>query len=225
MIDTTLTPTRVTILNPKTRCPVLGCNPMIQQITISQQKSNTPQDKKAVPADDSSQNQPKEITSVTPPSEAKNEEISSNSIEEMKSSKAASLLPLLPNNTVATINQWPLNGTLSSDQLSPQTQAFQWTIRDPNFESLEPWQLVENSALVCFYYATGGDTSWNESNNWLSYNREAFPWLIHKNLVGNYWIPKSVFVAWLGGQESEELLNLWLQVNGLKGSLSLAILF
>ncbi|CAB9520568.1 receptor-like protein kinase precursor [Seminavis robusta] len=136
-----------------------------------------------------------------------------------KLSRANYLFSLLPNDTVATIDQRPLDNTLSPVLLSPQTRAFNWTIHDPNFETREPWQLVENFALVCFYYATAGDTSWNDTTNWLSYNREEFPWLLHKDIVGNFLIAKSVIVALFGGGESEELDFLWLQDNGLKGSL------
>ncbi|CAB9521462.1 Leucine Rich Repeat [Seminavis robusta] len=104
--------------------------------------------------------------------------------------------------------------------LSPQAKAFNWTINNPNFCShrYEPWQLKQRFALACFYYATGGETSWKSTENWLSYTINETDW--YSNHIPK-WIPwhDLLYTYNLFEETSHQLNHLWLVNNSLGGTI------
>jgi hypothetical protein len=51
---------------------------------------------------------------------------------------------------------------------TPQYQARRWLLfRDSDFSSSDEDKIIQRYALACFYFATGGNSKWEE-NNWLS---------------------------------------------------------
>ncbi|CAB9509898.1 Leucine Rich Repeat [Seminavis robusta] len=122
------------------------------------------------------------------------------------------------NNPNASLVMTPLPFAM----LSPQAKAFAWTINDPIFDSYEPWKLQQRFALACFYYATGGETSWNSRENWLSYNPNV--WEEHW-FSKTYPTPDHHWISWhslyplVVEEPSQEFNHLWLIQNGLQGTL------
>lgn len=56
------------------------------------------------------------------------------------------LILMLPEYSLAAIQE---------DLESPQGRAFKWTLKDPNFESMPEWRILQRFALVTFFYSTG----------------------------------------------------------------------
>jgi hypothetical protein len=59
------------------------------------------------------------------------------------------------------------------DSSSPQAQAYQCLLNDPN--SYPEWRLEQRFALATIYYATSGD-EWSVNENWLDYNIHECLW-------------------------------------------------
>lgn len=57
----------------------------------------------------------------------------------------------------------------AKDLGSPQGLAFDWVLRDPHFDKLPSWRLVQRFALATFYYATTDEEGWERNDGWLSY--------------------------------------------------------
>lgn len=65
---------------------------------------------------------------------------------------------------------------------SPQARAMEWLLdtvwEQPSYVGGVPDQVVlQRFALATFYYSTGGDTTWNQSNGWLDANISECEWL------------------------------------------------
>jgi hypothetical protein len=58
---------------------------------------------------------------------------------------------------------------------SPQTQAFEWVLKDPNLPSLPVWRIQQRFVLATLYYATNG-TDWLRSDKWLDYEENECFW-------------------------------------------------
>ncbi|CAB9509896.1 LRR receptor-like serine threonine-protein kinase [Seminavis robusta] len=130
------------------------------------------------------------------------------------------LLSLLPDYTIKEIHFDSYARTFFFPSLvSPQTKAFIWTINDPNFDSYETWQLKQRFALACFYYATGGETSWKSTENWLSYKFNETYW--YSNHILEKWVDwhDLLYTSKLFEETSHQLNHLWLVNNSLEGTI------
>ncbi|CAB9498121.1 Leucine rich repeat N-terminal domain [Seminavis robusta] len=72
---------------------------------------------------------------------------------------------LLPKDAVDSIQQPP----------SPQSQAYNWTLRDPSFNSYPDDRLLQRFILATWFYATDGP-SWFNNSHWLSYTEHECHW-------------------------------------------------
>ena len=70
----------------------------------------------------------------------------------------------------------------STTKKSPQYQAFEWMVQDPNlniyFTDNQPtphWRIYQRFALATLYFSTNGD-KWNHNEHWLSYEHHECTW-------------------------------------------------
>ncbi|CAB9509895.1 LRR receptor-like serine threonine-protein kinase [Seminavis robusta] len=134
----------------------------------------------------------------------------------------AYLLSLLPDYTIKEIHFDTYARTFFFPSLvSPQTKAFIWTINDPNFDYYETWQLKQRFALACFYYATGGETSWKSTENWLSYKFNESDWYSNHTVGGELDWHDLLYHHKYGifEETSHQLNHLWLVNNSLEGTI------
>jgi len=141
------------------------------------------------------------------------------------------MLKLLPNYTIDEIDlenyMSKVEGNSSTGpvmDLSPQTKAFNWTIQDPRFWEHEDGRLLQRFALACLFYSTGGDSSWYNKGNWLSYEYNETKWYRSEEFFGFVQIQEfdllsTVMDIYMAMEGSEELEHLWLGKNGLNGTL------
>ena len=55
-------------------------------------------------------------------------------------------------------------------------KAYKWMAKDPRYQSYSKERLLQRLGLAAFFYATGGDTSWKRSDDWLSYSIHECSW-------------------------------------------------
>ncbi|CAB9496877.1 leucine rich repeat [Seminavis robusta] len=127
-------------------------------------------------------------------------------------SSEAYLESLLPDYTLQAIHY------ANNTDMSPQYQAWQWSLEDPALRTYPEWRVVQRFALVCFYHATGGARDkWENNSHWLSYQHPETEWYNHNPL--EYGIVKNgTLQALLGGEEGR-IQYLSLPENGLENSL------
>ncbi|CAB9525664.1 LRR receptor-like serine threonine-protein kinase [Seminavis robusta] len=131
---------------------------------------------------------------------------------------------------------------------SPQNQAFRWLLEDPLLPDYPDLRIVQRYALATIYYAFGGNETWFNNSNWLSHDARIHEcdWFSHivdhdnvqhsvLNLTGRGHDAEVVFEAPLdicrtidddptadhssGGDNRKRVYQeLWLQTNGLKGT-------
>ena len=75
------------------------------------------------------------------------------------------VIGLLPQDSVAAIKR---NG-------SPQSDALQWLLDDPNLPDYPDWRKIQRYALATFFYSMEGEI-WLMAKNWLSYNHSECTW-------------------------------------------------
>ena len=81
----------------------------------------------------------------------------------LRESYEAYITSLLPNYTL---------DAMQTDPWSPQSLAFNFVKRDPYLDS-PPWRVQQRFALATFFYATGGNATWQESSGWLTINNDS----------------------------------------------------
>jgi hypothetical protein len=127
------------------------------------------------------------------------------------------IFSLLPRNTIIAIN-----GT-SADSESPQVRAYHWLLHDPTFlwktSYYSEWRTQQRFVLATFYFATGGDETWSDNSNWLSYNVSECLWFFQFDpSFFNY--DKLVQITTPCGMDGNgRYQNLILYENGLRGEL------
>jgi Leucine-rich repeat (LRR) protein len=70
---------------------------------------------------------------------------------------------------------------------TPQYLAYQWTLNDTaafSGNNYSDWQIVQRFALATFYYATGGD-DWFDNTNWLDHSVDECLWLLKKEYMAD----------------------------------------
>ena len=137
------------------------------------------------------------------------------------------MISLLPHTAVNRIDLTTYNRTTGQSK-SPQTMAFNWTVQDPHFEKYidereGSWRLLQRYALACFFFSTGGETTWHEKNNWLDYEIDETRWF--RSNTEDPTAQSSELSSALGmlgntytmHGDGEEFQHLWLHENGLEG--------
>ena len=92
-------------------------------------------------------------------------------------------LPIPADLATNTSETWILNAfqneteTLVALQVtgSPQYQALQWVLADPQLDAFPEWRLRQRFALATLYYATDGP-NWINNDKWLSYAHHECDW-------------------------------------------------
>lgn len=160
----------------------------------------------------------------------KEKAITSSSLTAVPSSSPSPLpleklvLSLLPEET---------NNAISGDPESPQAQAYQWMMEDPNLSDYSEFRIVQRFALATFYLALNGD-NWSENRQWLSHDYHECQWYSRMEVTRNNvkldefwddWIASnfngnlSYFEPYLPCEGSSEqvISHLWLYNNMLQG--------
>ena len=88
--------------------------------------------------------------------------------------------------------------------------AAEWQAQDPNFDTYSDAKNSQRLALVTFFYATGGETSWQRVDNWLSYEVDECQWYSRSPLTAVC-------------DENGNYLDLDLRFNGLTGNIPTGI--
>lgn len=60
--------------------------------------------------------------------------------------------------------------------MSPELKAQAWPEADPNYDEYSQERKDQRLALATFFYATGGETSWKNTTDWLSYDVDECDW-------------------------------------------------
>ena len=81
--------------------------------------------------------------------------------------KGNSILELLPDFTKDAI----------LEEGAPQRQAYDWLVGDPAFSSYSNTRLLQRFALATYYYGTGGDTDWSNSQSGRWIINATFGWM------------------------------------------------
>jgi Leucine-rich repeat (LRR) protein len=112
---------------------------------------------------------------------------------------------------------------------SPQSNAFQWLMKDVSFAVRSDDKIKQRFALATLYYATKGDTSWVAKNNWLSHSAEVCEWEIMADF-GEKGTLSAHFEGFLSEMfppteptpttcgENGLIQHLWLDQNSLQGT-------
>ncbi|CAB9526873.1 Leucine Rich Repeat [Seminavis robusta] len=137
-----------------------------------------------------------------------------NSTETINSPSVQLILPItLPESTTNTITQ---DVTIST----PQGQAYQWLVQDPNVEQYTEYQLLERFAAATFYFATNGSEWTFQGGGQVTIVVDEDPNMMHQGQRppdSNASLPPPPPPPGEGGQHKKQKVNItsekWLSYN------------
>lgn len=118
--------------------------------------------------------------------------------------------------------------SIPDDPESPQARALDWLLQDPKGQAgISEDRIKQRYALATLYFATDGDTMWNNNSRWLDYNVHECDWYTRDDFGNKKAISRGYpgyldEFSWLPKDKCNReglLEHLWLDQNNLMGTI------
>lgn len=141
-------------------------------------------------------------------------------------------LALYPEDYVLSLLPIDSMEVIQMDELSPQREAYDWVLADPNLFNYTDNRIIQRFALSTLFLSTGGNidtntSTWLKQENWLSYNVHECEWWSYGEFDEDrhYVVPEGEAPCVKRNEDSPSTnndygpyLHLLLPENGLRGT-------